>query len=57
LVLPDPAGTGQAPQSLANAASDLTLSVLSPAVMSISAAVSNPTPNRSSIWGAVAVTS
>jgi hypothetical protein len=48
---------GQTPHILAKAASERIRSVLSPAVTSISAVVSNQIPNRSSIRGAAALVS
>src|SRR3989304_4216594 len=53
-VLPLLAGTGQTPHSLAQAGSERTRSTLSPATMSISAAVSGPIPNAATIAGATA---
>ena len=54
MVLPLLAGIGQTPQSLAQAGSERTRSGLSPATISISAAVSGPIPNAATIAGATA---
>src|SRR6218665_2178085 len=51
-VIGDEAGRGETPQSIANAASDLIRSGLSPAVTSSCPATSMPIPTRSSSCGA-----
>src|SRR4051794_1461563 len=51
LVSPEEAGTGATPQSLAQAGSERTRSMLSPATMSSSAAVSGPTPTAATSCG------
>src|SRR5680860_1238051 len=55
LVLPDDAGIGQTPHSLAKAASERIRLLLSPAATSNSAAISGPIPNAATSWGAAAV--
>src|SRR5680860_1420326 len=54
LVLPDDAGIGQTPHSLAKAASERIRLLLSPAATSNSAAISGPIPNAATSWGAAA---